>query len=205
METMAKEKSEKKVLVTEEEFLEICDEDVRAEFIDGRIIVHSPASLIHVDLSGFVYTLVKLFVRKHKLGRVIGGNFQIRLRPGLRRVPDLMFIANNNNVTITETQVDGAPDLVVEIVSPDSVERDWRDKFFEYEIAGVKEYWVLDRGNRRFEIYCLNEKGKYEAQPKTKGVVKSQVLPGFWLKSEWLWQEPLPDELAVAKELKIKI
>jgi Uma2 family endonuclease len=205
METMAKEKSEKKVLVTEEEFLEICDEDVRAEFIDGRIIVHSPASLIHVDLSGFVYTLVKLFVRKHKLGRVIGGNFQIRLRPGLRRVPDLMFIANNNNVTITETQVDGAPDLVVEIVSPDSVERDWRDKFFEYEIAGVKEYWVLDRGNRRFEIYCLNEKGKYEAQPKTKGVVKSQVLPGFWLKSEWLWQEPLPDELTVAKELKIKI
>ncbi len=205
METMAKEKSEKKVLVTEEEFLEICDEDVRAEFIDGRIIVHSPASLIHVDLSGFVYTLVKLFVRKHKLGRVIGNNFQVRLRPGLRRVPDLMFIASNNTVTITETQVDGAPDLVVEIVSPDSVERDWRDKFFEYEIAGVKEYWVLDHGNRRFEIYCLNEKGKYEAQPKTKGVVKSQVLPGFWLKAEWFWQEPLPDELAVAKELKIKI
>lgn len=192
-------------LITEAEFLELFNEDLHAEFVDGRIIVPSPASLIHVELNGFVYTLVKLFVRKHKLGRVIADNFQVRLRPGLRRVPDLMFIANNNNVTITETQVDGAPDLVVEIVFPDSVDRDWRDQFHEYEKAKVKEYWIIDPGNRRFEIYGLNEKGKYEAQPKTKGAVKSQVLPGFWLKAEWLWQEPLPDELAVAKELKIRI
>jgi len=207
METLAIERAaENPVAITEEEFLEVYSEEVRAEYIDGRIIVHSPASLIHVDLSGFVYTLVKLFVAKHDIGRVMGDNFQLRLRPGLRRVPDMIFVSTENaRAKISATQIDGAPDLVVEIVSADSVDRDWRDKFHEYEKAKIKEYWIIDPGNQRLEIYCLSDKGIYEAQAKTKGIVKSKVLPGFWLKAEWLWQDPLPNVVVVAKELKIKI
>ncbi len=191
--------------MTEAEFLDICDEDLRAEFVDGRIIVHSPASLDHVDLSTFIVTLVKMFVDKQSLGRVLGDNFQVRLRPGLRRVPDLVFISNDNKVKITKTEIDGAPDLVVEIVSPDSVERDWRDKYFEYEKAKIREYWVIDPLSKRFQMYCLNAKGKFVAQPAEKGALKSNVLRGFWLKPEWLWQEPSPNVVAVAKELKIRI
>jgi Uma2 family endonuclease len=190
-------------VMTEAEFLDICDEDLRAEFVDGRIIVHSPASLDHVDLSTFIVTLVKMFVDKHSLGRVLGDNFQTRLRPGLRRVPDLIFVAHDNKALITKTEIDGAPDLVVEIVSPDSVERDWRDKYFEYEKAKIREYWVIDPGSKRLQMYVLNEKNKFVAPPAEKGVVKSSVLRGFWLKSEWLWREPLPNVLKVAKELKI--
>jgi Uma2 family endonuclease len=198
-------KASKFQFMTEEEFLEFCDEDIRAEFIDGRVILHSPASLKHVSLSSFVVTVVQLFVDNHNFGRVIGDNFQVRLRPGLRRVPDLIFVSNDNPVKITETEIDGAPALVVEIVSPDSVGRDWRDKFFEYEKAKIKEYWIIDPNNKRCEIYCLNEKGKYQIQTIEKGIIKSKVLSGFWLKVEWLWQEPLPNVLTVAKQLKIKI
>ena len=189
--------------MTEAEFLDICDEDLRAEFVEGRLIVHSPASLTHVDLNGFVYTLMKLYVEKHNLGRVLGDNFQTRLRPGLRRIPDLIFVSSANKVRITKTEIDGAPDLVVEIVSPDSVERDWRDKYFEYEKAKIREYWVIDPSNQRMEIYILNARGKFESQKKEKGVLTSNVLTKFWLKPEWLWQEPLPNVLKVAKELKI--
>ncbi len=191
--------------MTEEEFSNFCDEDIRAEYIDGRVIVHSPASLKHVRMGAFVVSLIQFFVDKHKLGMVLGDNFQVRLRPGLRRVPDLIFVSNDNPVKITETEIDGAPDLVVEIVSPDSVGRDWRDKFFEYEKANIKEYWIIDPNNKRCEIYCLNEKGKYQAQAVEKGMITSKVLSGFWLKVEWLWQEPLPNVLMVAKQLKIKI
>ena len=209
METLAKENTAKKPVqrfMTEEEFLESCDEDVRTEFIDGRIIVHSPASIRHGDESLFVVWLVRLFVDKHDLGRVWSDNVQVRLRQGLRRVPDMLFVSKENTrVKITATEIHGAPDLVVEIVSPDSVDRDWRDKFHEYEKAKVKEYWIIDPGNQRLEIYGLSDKGKYEAQAKARGIVKSKVLPGFWLKSEWLWQDPLPNVIAVAKELKIKI
>jgi len=206
LDTIAREKLKQKPLdqiMTEAEFLDICDEDLRAEFVEGRLIVHSPASLTHVDLNGFVYTLMKLYVEKHNLGRVLGDNFQTRLRPGLRRIPDLIFVSSANKVRITKTEIDGAPDLVVEIVSPDSVERDWRDKYFEYEKAKIREYWVIDPSNQRMEIYILNARGKFESQKKEKGVLTSNVLTKFWLKPEWLWQEPLPNVLKVAKELKI--
>lgn len=191
--------------MSEEEFLDFCDEDTKAEFVDGEVIVHSPASIKHVNIQMFVSWLVKLFVAKGRVGQVFGENFQVQLRPGLRRVPDLIFVSKDNNVTITNTEIQGAPDLVLEIVSPDSVDRDWRDKFHEYERAGVKEYWIIDPNNQRFEIYCLSDQGKYQAQRPEKGLLKSQILPGFWLKKDWLWQEPLPNVLEAAKELSIKI
>ena len=191
--------------MTEEEFLDFCDEDIRAEFIDGEVIVHSPTSIKHGSISVFIPKLIGLYVDKHDLGSLWSDNIQVRLRPGLRRVPDLIFVAKENKVKITETEIDGAPDLVVEIVSPDSVDRDWRDKYHEHEKAKVKEYWVIDPNNKRFEIYCLNEDGKFVAQRTEKALVKSKILPDFWMKPEWLWQEPLPNVITVAKELKIKI
>lgn len=191
--------------MTEEEFLDFCDEDIRAEFIDGEVILHSPTSIKHGSISVFILKLIGLYVDKHDLGSLWSDNIQVRLRPGLRRVPDLIFVAKENKVKITETEIDGAPDLVVEIVSADSVDRDWRDKYHEYEKAKVKEYWVIDPNNKRFEIYCLNEEGKFVAQRTEKAIVKSKILPHFWMKPEWLWQEPLPNVITVAKELTIKI
>lgn len=191
--------------MTEEEFLDFCDEDIRAEFIDGEVIAFSPASNKHGRIGVFVVTVVQLYVDKNGLGTVWGENFQVRLRPGLRRVPDLIFVSKENKVKITDTEIDGAPDLVVEIVSADSVDRDWRDKYYEYQQAKVREYWIIDPNTNRFEVYCLNEQGKYEAQRKEKGIVKSKILPEFRLKPEWLWQEPLPNVITIAKELKIRI
>jgi Uma2 family endonuclease len=120
-------------------------------------------------------------------------------------VPDLIFISTDNKVIVTNTEVDGAPDLVVEIVSPDSLERDWRVKYLEYEKAGIKEYWVIDPIYEKMNIYCLNKQGKYEAQKTENNILKSKVLPGFWIKPEWLWQELLPNVISIAKALKIKI
>lgn len=191
--------------MTEEEFLDFCDEDIRAEFVNGEVIVFSPTSIRHGDISVFIVTLIRMFVDKNNLGKVWSDNIQVRLRPGLRRVPDLIFVAQESKVNIKETEIDGAPDLVVEIVSPDSVDRDWRDKYYEYQRAKVKEYWIIDPNTNRFEIYCLNEEGKYVAQHREKGMLKSKILPDFWMKPEWLWQEALPNVITVAKELKIKI
>ncbi|NIR69558.1 Uma2 family endonuclease [candidate division KSB1 bacterium] len=191
--------------MTEEKFLEFCDEDIRAEFKDGEVIVHSPVSFKHVRIGAFIGSILQFYVDQHKLGTFLGDNFQVRLRPGLRRVPDLMFVCAGNKAEITDTEIEGAPDLIVEIVSSDSVERDWRDKYLEYENAGVREYWIIDPNNERFAIYCLNESGEYEAQPLEQGILQSRVLPGFWMKPEWLWQDPLPNVLNIAKELKINL
>ncbi|HID64243.1 MAG TPA: Uma2 family endonuclease [Anaerolineae bacterium] len=191
----------KQAVMTEEEFETWCDEDVKAEYVDGEVIVHSPVSTRHSDTVWFIGYLLRTIVQQHDLGRVLGPEVQVRLRPGLRRVPDLLFVTKGRADIIQPTLVEGAPDLIVEIVSPDSVERDWREKYLECQTAGVGEYWVVDLEYQRLAVYRLDEQGRYQAVPAEEGLYRSQVLPGFWLRAEWLWQEPLPNELDVAREM----
>lgn len=90
---------------------------------------------------------------------------------------------------------DGAPDVVVEIVWPDSRVRDRGEKFYEYEAAGVREYWLVDPDRQQAGFYRLDERGRYRmVVPDSQGVFRSEAVPGFWLSIEWLWQDPLPDE-----------
>jgi Uma2 family endonuclease len=171
--------------------------------VDGEVIVHSPVPTRHSDVVLFLAGLMRVIAQQHDLVRVLGPELQVRLRPGLRRVPDLLFVTRERADLIQPTFVEGAPDLIVEIVSPDSVERDWREKYLEYQAAGVGEYWVVDLEYQRMAIYRLDKQGRYQVVPAEEGVHRSQVLPGFWLRAEWLWQEPLPNELDVAREMGI--
>jgi Uma2 family endonuclease len=116
---------------------------------------------------------------------------------------DLLFVAQSRLHLLHSTRLEGAADLVVEIVSPESLVRDWREKYLVYQAAGVREYWVIDPQARRFEVYSLNQNGIYEVPPEIDGRVSSRVIPGFYLKSEWLWQEPLPSAFDVLQEMGI--
>ncbi len=190
--------------MTEEEFVNWYDEEVKAEFVDGKVIVHSPVSIEHDHIGTFLNTLLNLFISKHNLGRLCGSSrIQIRLRPGLRREPDLIFVSKERLSILQENHIEGAPDLVVEIVSPESLSRDWREKYYEYQQAGVKEYWIIDPDAERMDLYCLNEHGKYEMIGLKEGKLHSQILPGFWLNPLWLWQKELPNVFEVAKELNL--
>lgn len=123
---------------TEEEFDTWCDEDTKADYVDGEVIVMSPESTIHGFEETRFGSLLELFVKKNKLGFVIStGNTQIRLRAGLRRNPDIIFVEKSQAHLIHETYIDGAPDLIAEFVSPESAIRDWHEKYIEYEAAGV--------------------------------------------------------------------
>ncbi len=190
--------------MTEEEFVAWCDEDTKAEWIDGEIIMPPPANLQHVDLAGFLNFILRGFATSRGLGAVYGPELQVRFASlRRRRVPDLLFVSAERMDILKTTEVDGVPDLIVEIVSPDSPARDWREKYLEYEVAGVREYWVVDPMSRRFESYTLDAEGRYTLIEEKTGVVHSTVLSGFFLKPAWLWQEPLPNPLVVLKELGV--
>jgi len=188
---------------SEEAFEAWCDEDIRAEYLNGKVIMHCPAGADHEDEVMWVGPLLRFFIDQHVLGRLFGSNVQIRLQPGKRRVPDLVFVAKERLEIIRPTYLDGAPDLVVEFVSDDSTVRDWREKYWEYEAAGVKEYWVIDRRLKRMDLNILGEDQKYAAAEAPEGKLFSKVLPGFWLKPEWLWQQPLPSVVVMAREIGI--
>jgi len=152
----------------------------------------------------FLLVLVRTFAAFHRLGEVFDTPFQVRLWPeGPVRQPDLVFVAAAHGGRVTPTGVEGPPDLVVEVVSDDSMQRDRVDKFDEYEKAGVREYWILDNrpDRRRAWFYRLDEQGRFvPILPDADGVVRSSVLPGFWLREAWLWDET-PDEWAALVEV----
>lgn len=181
------------------EFLAWADEDTLAEWVNGEAIMTSPASNIHQDLSGFLESLLRIFVESRQLGIVRNAPFQMKLEHG--REPDLLFVAAAHLPRLQETYLDGPADLVVEIVSPESAGRDRGEKFIEYEAGGVLEYWLLDPQRQWAEFYLL-QNGRYHlAFAGAAGEYRSTVLPGFWLRTEWLWQRPLPTVLTVIREL----
>lgn len=118
--------------VTYEAFLDWGDEDTPAEWVDGTIEMTSPASLRHQNIARFMQTMLATFVEVHALGTVIGPPFQMKL-PRSGREPDAIYVAQAHLDRLRPTFLDGPADLVVEIVSPESVERDYETTFGEYE------------------------------------------------------------------------
>jgi Uma2 family endonuclease len=188
--------------MTYEEFLAWADEDTYAEWVDGDVIWMSPVSKEHADLNGFLLALIRFFVEAHQSGVVYSDPFQMKTGPDLPgRAPDILFVATENLPRIRQNYLEGPGDLVVEIISPESVTRDRRDKFGEYERGGVGEYWLLDPIRRQADFYGRGEDGGYRPLPVGEdGVFRSVALPGLWLRVDWLWQRPLPALLGVLRE-----
>ena len=183
------------------EFLERIDENPHVEWVDGEIIEMSPIFERHEDLSGFLKPLVRHFAEAYNLGVVRGEPFQ--MKPALSlpgRAPDFFFVATAHLDRLRSTYLEGPADLVVEIISPESRARDRGDKFFEYEAAGIPEYWLLDPIREQAEFYQLDPGGIYRpAALDAQGRYQSVVLPGLWLQVSWLWQTPLPPLLSILK------
>jgi len=178
--------------VTYEEFLAWADEDTLAEWVDGEVVMVAPASDRHQDLARFLISVLGIYVETRQLGVIRPAPFQMKLEHG--REPDLLFVAREHLGRLKETHLDGPADLVVEIISPESIERDRGTKFVEYEAGGIPEYWLLDPLRQWAEFYQLGEEGRYTvAFSGQVGIYRSRVMPGLWLRVEWFWQDPLPD------------
>ena len=177
--------------------------DVHAEWIDGKVLVMSPASDRHQDIVDFFTALLRIFVENYRLGWVRSAPFQMKLPFSIGREPDILFVAQERMNRLRLNYLDGPADLAAEVVSPESVARDRGEKFSEYEQAGVAEYWLLDPLRKQAAIYLLVD-GSYQlTRPHDDGRVHSSVLPGFWLREEWIWETPLPPVLDTLRELGV--
>ena len=192
---MARTTKPKHNLVTVPEFYRLIPDGQKADLIDGVIYMASPDSIHSNDLT----VLVAFLLRGYNAARRIGGRVyvnRVAFRLARRRAPepDVAYIRPERIHLVSATDVKGAPDIAVEVVSPESRIRDYRLKKRIYQEAGVTEYWILDPRKDRFEFHQLIE-GKYRAMElEREHIFRSQVLPGFWLDENWLRAEPLPND-----------
>jgi Uma2 family endonuclease len=187
--------------VTEELFDELMDEDIRAELIDGVMIVHSPASPRHDNVAGFVRFLLRGYTERKRLGLVLGPDSLVRLRTGRKFAPDAYFLQQKRvPKPLPEKQFEGAPDLVVEVLSPSNRDEDLNDKRPAYHEAGVSEVWLIDPDLE--EMMVDRRRGKRDTTTTlAHGRVESRVIPGFWIEPSWLWADPLPNALECLLEI----
>ncbi|MBM3235777.1 Uma2 family endonuclease [Candidatus Poribacteria bacterium] len=186
-----------------EEFLDWCDEDTLAEWVDGEIIMYSPASLRHQDLTDFLISILRIYTEAKGLGVMLSAPFQMKLPEHLPgREPDLIFVSTANLHRLQKTYLDGPADLAIEIISEESIDRDRGRKFVEYEASGVQEYWLIDPLRSQAEFYRLGADNRYHVVlPDAEGIYHSEVLSGFWLRVSWFWQTPLPPTVRILAEI----
>jgi Uma2 family endonuclease len=199
------ERADERLTMTYQEFLEWVDEDTHGEWVDGEVIVFMPPKVRHAQILGYLFNLLSYVVRKRGDGQVLTAPFEMRLSmiPSSRE-PDIAYIASAHHDRIRDGRLDGPADLVVEVLSPESVTRDRRDKLREYAVAGIPEYWIVEgrEGRSGVTMLRLHEEGYYvEISPDEDGLIRSQVLSGLWIDPAWFDQDDLPDPFSLADQM----
>jgi Uma2 family endonuclease len=179
------------VPISFEEFLDWCDEDTRAEWVNGRVVLLSPDSIPHDEIVHFLGMVLSIYVEERCPGRVFTKTILMKMEAiPSGRMPDMFFITRQQEEKrLKHYYLHDAATLALEVVSPDSVERDEDEKFREYAKAGVREYWLINPMRRAAAGFELKS-GRYRPLAIEDGVIRSRVVDGFFVRIDWLWNTP---------------
>mgnify|MGYP001576927912 CR=1 FL=1 len=142
-------------------------EDKRYEIIDGELFMVPSPNEAHQHILAYIFNCVFNYVIKNKLGYVYCAPFDVLFSEEDIVQPDIMFVSNKNKKIITKDNIKGAPDLLVEILSPSTSKRDIGIKKKLYARHGVREYWIVDPERETVDVFRL--KGR-EFESKRYGV-----------------------------------
>lgn len=150
----------------------------RYEIIDGEPIVSPAPSLIHAEIVARLFVLIREFVlNHHRGGRVLMAPVDVRLSPPRMVEPDIVYVsAERRHIMADPALIEGAPDLVVEVLSPSNRSYDEQVKYRVYAEAGVREYWLADPELQTLTIFSL-EDGTYGRLPIEGGMARSRLRP----------------------------
>ncbi len=163
------------------EFYELIHENVKAEFINGSIVYHSPVMRRHWKVSMKVSKFLATHVDNNDLGEVGVEKVMISLTRNDYE-PDIVFFSKEKSKLFTKEQMHfPAPDLVVEILSDSTAKNDRDIKFRDYATHGVKEYWIIDADKSTLEQYINTDNEFQLVHLFTEGVLKTETVKGFEL------------------------
>jgi Uma2 family endonuclease len=158
------------------------DDDLRHEIIDGEHYVTASPIMRHQRISLSLLHLIQSHLDTHPIGELFSAPFDVVLSFHDVVVPDLIYLSKARAQLLTEKNLQGAPDLVVEILSPSTRPRDERLKRELYERVGVTEYWLVDSDRDVVTIYRRGGAGFLTPLRFEKdAVVTTPLLPDFEL------------------------
>lgn len=172
--------------ISAEDYIASPQSEQKSDLIEGVFVMASPASRIHEVPLAFLAGVFGNFVSHKKLGELTGPNAAYRLNEENVYQPDLAFVFSDRLRHAGDVFFDGAPDLAVEIISSSSRQYDSVEKLINYGRFGVREYWLIDPIERSVTLFS-NVNGQLVEAQSEAGVLRSRLLPGFWLRTEWVF------------------
>jgi Uma2 family endonuclease len=180
---------------TYEDLLRLPDDDLRHEIIDGVHYVTASPNLWHQELVGRLFLAIRSHLAEHPhVGRVFLAPADVVLSTFDVVVPDLLFVAKAQEHMLTKANVQGAPALVVEVLSPSTCKRDLRLKRQLFERVGVREYRIVDPDLDAVQVFRPTPDGALalvaDLAADDDATLDTPLLPGFALSVQALFAEP---------------
>jgi Uma2 family endonuclease len=171
------------VKLTYDDFALFPDDGKRHELIDGEHYVTPSPNLKHQTVSGNIHILIAVWLEDHPIGRIYYAPFDVVFSRFDVVEPDLLYVSNARMAEVlTPANVQGAPELVIEIGSPSTRKRDETIKRHLYERSGVSEYWIVDPELDVVRVYRRDGDGfgrAIELSRETNEVLATPLLPGL--------------------------
>lgn len=177
-----------KIVLTYEDYLHLPDDGRRYEILEGVLYVTPSPTTRHQRVSRNLQRILDSFVFKNNLGEVFYAPLDVILSNINITQPDLIYISSINLKIITEKNIWGAPDLIVEILSPATSRTDKTIKAQVYAHHGVKYYWLVDPDTCTIEEYSLKEDG-YALVKTVQGnnFFTPELFPGLFIDLAQVW------------------
>lgn len=144
-----------RVILTYEDYCQLPDDGKRYELFEGELEVTPSPNTAHQTVVLNLASLLHGHVRQHRLGNVFVAPFDVLLSDVTVLEPDILFVSRERRHIITPQNVRGAPDLVIEVLSPATAHRDRQSKRQLYARYGVTNYWIVDPERRELTVLTL--------------------------------------------------
>lgn len=175
-------------------------ENIPTELVKGVMIDKVAAQYPHEWIFAWLFHILGPYVRHQRLGMVLGSRTAVKITENDGRLPDLVFVREDNAAIIRHDAIHGVPDLVIEIVSENDRPSDLIPLEADYRHLGVPEIVFIDQRRKRVR-YVHKTGDSYSEEYLTNGRLTFASVPAFWIEVDWLFAEEKPDEFTVTKNL----
>ena len=187
-------------LITFDEWLEIGTPNDYLELVDGTLVEKTMVQLEHEKLNLWLLQVLGPYASERELGTVLGTRSPVRITEFRGRMPDLFFVRRGRETVIRTKATVEAPDLVIELISPNDFRSDIAATEADYRSIGVTEIAYIDQQRHRVRVLRQKENG-YTEETLTDQPLVLQTLNHLSLEWDWLFADPRPSVYGTLKQL----